>query len=335
MAKKVERKKEESKIEKEESMKGKGKEKEFEVEEEDLVAAIDSLNDALPEDEQIVIHEGKGKNKTVRDLEELVAEFKAGIESLDAEDVPEDAMEYFQNFAEEKPAKKGKGKEKDEPEEEKGEEKDESEEEKGEEKEDCGVSSEDLIEAIETLNKSDLASEEVVVYEGKGKNKVMRDMAELVSEFMTACESVPQEKEDKLDDMVSDTYNTLSEVIKEKEKAAKNKKAAKKETTMKDKKEKDPKKVEQGKRLAAMAKEKQKGENGSPYSKDSSGDVVYQMIYATAKDGATLAELIKNKAKKAIESSDVDGRIKAMANDLVKKERAIKKGEKYIIVKKK
>lgn len=133
-----------------------------------------------------------------------------------------------------------------------------------EETEKFPISEEELLEAIESLNDSGLSTaEKVNPYEGKGKNKTVRPIIDLISDFMTATEGVPEEKEDDLSDEVTSAYNVLSDYIRNKAKeekkakeAKKATKAEKKEKKVKTDKEKDPAKVARGKALAESRKNK-------------------------------------------------------------------------------
>ena len=335
--------KEEGKVKKEGAMKkGKVEEKEvkgFEFSEDDLVDAIDALNEVL--DEPIVIYEGKGKKKMLRDQDELVDEFKEIVEGLDEDDVPELATSFYKGLTEEpeeeeKSVKKGKGKKVEEESEEEESEEEEPEEEEG------PVAEDDLVAAIEALNESGLAGEEVVIYEGKGKKKTVRDLNELVGEFMTACETVSEEDEDNLPEAVVEVYNNLSDYMKEKAKAEakakkdkkadkKTEKEAKKADKKKEAKGKDPAKVARGKALADMAKNRELGANGSRWSKGSSADAVFQMIADAGKKGITLEELLKKKSK--VVSSNPEGRIKHMVRHLLGEKLVEKKGEAIVLKK--
>lgn len=230
---------------------------------EELVEAIEALNEALSDEDQIEIYEGKGKNKKERDFDELKDEFFTGLESLTDDEIPEVAKDVRDKLQE---GEEGSTDTKDEGSNDDGE-----------------VTEEELVEAIDALNETDLASEQVETHEGKGKNKTLRDFDTLVSEFMTAAESVPEKKENDLPDIVSDTYNKLAEIIKAKEVASKKSKKEEKEMKDKDKnkgkangngktkvvdkdKKKDPDKVARGKALAAARKEKG-GEGNIPLMK--------------------------------------------------------------------
>lgn len=213
-----------------------------EVNDESIVAAIESLNDSgllVGEGEEIVLMEGKGKKATQRDIEDLTQEFKDFVEPLvDDENLPDDVKEMYEAII--------------------------AAEAEGGEKEPVAleeVTEDTLVEAVEGLNESGKLADEVVIYEGKGKSKTVRDFAELSNDFMTALETLTDEEIEELEQSVCNVYNFLSNKAKEAEEAARASKKGKKTEKKVDKKiektdkEKDPEKVARGKALAASRKE--------------------------------------------------------------------------------